>query len=351
MCFRRPIVSVCILLLQLSVAAQASPGFFLANDKTIPAAVASTSSHVYKLTSQGGRLNRVVITSDAGQLKLAQDQFSGDDSWWQNAQLGYCVANKLNVCPVFDQMGDGSAFTLNTPDSMYTNLHNFYEVISANYSLDEDATSETILKRNLHVPLVFILNDQNGKSVVNTSKTTIGTLEFFNPSPLLLGKDITMMDSALGRVSDVVRVHLVDTSAIPLQASKSTTHIGDTVYLAGYPSETLDRSKIGVPDSDGNSLRFSVGKIISFSDWKQRTGNNFGAQAESLLQENMIFFDADCEHGNSGGPLLNANGEVVGIMMALYQDKQRGTPYRVCGAINTLDESKLAALWKSLQPQ
>ncbi|HEY8270927.1 MAG TPA: serine protease, partial [Pseudobdellovibrionaceae bacterium] len=223
-------------------------------------------------------------------------------------------------------------------------------IISANYSLDSNATADTILKRNLHAPLLFALSDQNGKSVVNTSKTIIGTLEFFNPSPLLLGADISMMNSALGRISDIVRVHLVDTSASPLQTSKLPSKVGDTVYLVGYPSETSNRTKVGAPDSGGNSLRISVGKIISFADWKQRTGNNFGAQTESLLQENLVFFDADCEHGNSGGPLLNANGEVIGIMMALYQDVQKGAPYRVCGAVNTLDESKLTALWK-LQAQ
>lgn len=346
--FKKQIASVCILFLQFSGIAYGNPGFLPTTDKTIPESVVSASGRVYKITSQGGRLDRVILMSDAAQVKSAQNHFAGDDKWWQKTQLDSCTNNRLQVCPIFDQMGDGSAFTLNTPDSMYTNLHNFYEVISANYSLDKNATSEIILKRNLHVPLLFALTDQNGKSVVDTSKTTIGTLEFFNSSPHLLGGDISNMNNVLGRASDVVRVHLPNTTALPLSISKTSVKQGDTVYLLGYPMATSNRSSVGAVDSDGNSLRISVGNVISFADWKLRTGNNFGAQEESILQENMIFFDADCEHGNSGGPLVNENGEVVGIFMALYRDTQKGTPYRVCGALNTLDESKLADLWSRL---
>lgn len=321
--------------------------FFPATDKAIPPSIMNASSHVYKLTSQGGHLNRVISVTDVDQVRLAQEQFAGDNMWWQKTQLEFCINNKLDICSIFDQLGDGSAFTINTSNSLYTNLHNFYETISANISLDKTKTTDNILKRNLHVPLLFALSDQNGKSVVNTSKTIIGTLEFFNPSPLLLGTNISIMNSALGRISDVVRIHLIDTSASPLRISKVPPKFGDKVYLVGYPSETTDRSKIGAIDSDGNSMRISTGNIISFADWKQRTGNNFGVEAESLLQKNLIFFDADCEHGNSGGPLLNTDGEVIGIMMALYRDAQKGSPYRICGALNTLNETKLMELWNA----
>jgi hypothetical protein len=344
------LLALCLFFLQLPILAQGSPGFLLATDPSIPAAVSRASRLVYKITSQGGHFNRTVSITDTNQVEAAQNDFAGSEKWWQKVQLEFCQLKNFEFCPIFDQMGDGSAFMLKTGDSMYTNLHNFFEIISANGTVDKNPNSETISKRNLHKPLLFGLSNQNGEPIFDSSKANNGTLEFFNPSAYLLTSPVAIMNGGIGRVSDVVKVHLSNANFPPLKIAKQQPKVGDSVYLIGYPSQTTNRTLVGAQDSDGKSLRISVGKVISFSDWKVKSGNNFSPYDEKLLNDHLIFFDSDCEHGNSGGPLVNSDGEVVGIMMALYWDESKGQPYRLCGALNTMDEAKLEAIWKAISP-
>ena len=343
---RNHFLSACLILSQLPFAAYAETGFLRPDDPTLPQAVVDASLSVYKVISQGGRFNRTVHTNNLEQINGAQTEFSAEDKWWQKRQLQYCLRNAEVACPIFDQMGEGSAFLLNQKTQLYSNHHTFTEVLSA-LAKEAGQIDRASLKQHLiGLHLFFELIDDTTPAF--DSNKNNASLAFFNPDGGLLTGDIKVMNTPLGRLSDVVRIDLDYEMGTPLRFSKVPPKIGETIYLIGYPMETTDRKLVGATDSDGNSLRISRGKVIGLDDWKQRTGNNVDSSTEGLFKQRMIFVDADCEHGNSGGPLVNAQGEVVGVFMALYKDLTKLPQGRVCGALNTVDENTLESLWETL---
>jgi S1-C subfamily serine protease len=79
-------------------------------------------------------------------------------------------------------------------------------------------------------------------------------------------------------------------------ASSDTLHVGDEVVAVGNP--------FGITDS------LSSGVVSGL-------GRNFKSPKTGQTLANVIQFDAAVNPGNSGGPLVNRDGEVVGIVTAL----------------------------------
>jgi S1-C subfamily serine protease len=71
--------------------------------------------------------------------------------------------------------------------------------------------------------------------------------------------------------------------------------VGDEVYAVGHP--------LGLVDSMSAGVISGLGRSIPLDD--------------ELTLEGLIQFDAAVNPGNSGGPLLNRNGQVIGIVTAL----------------------------------
>jgi len=71
--------------------------------------------------------------------------------------------------------------------------------------------------------------------------------------------------------------------------------VGDPVFAVGHPLGLADSLSAGVVSALGRSVRVSVGATLS----------------------NLIQFDAAVNPGNSGGPLLDRSGQVIGIVTGL----------------------------------
>jgi S1-C subfamily serine protease len=82
-----------------------------------------------------------------------------------------------------------------------------------------------------------------------------------------------------------------------------TLNVGDEAIVVGNP--------FGFADSLSNGVISGLNRSFSFTDT-----NSLTHVGPSSMQ-NLIQFDAAVNPGNSGGPLLNRDGEVVGIVTSL----------------------------------
>lgn len=93
-------------------------------------------------------------------------------------------------------------------------------------------------------------------------------------------------------------------TALPLMDDDSLLEAGDSVYALGYPSssdytEQTSRGERWVADVE--DVTITRGVVSRFT-----TSSTFG-------DTDLIQHDANINHGNSGGPLINEQGLVVGI--------------------------------------
>ena len=101
----------------------------------------------------------------------------------------------------------------------------------------------------------------------------------------------------------VLRPHLVPDDLVPATLTSSDTlRVGDEVFAAGNP--------FGI----SNSLSAGVVSGLKRSFKSTKTGQ---------VLTNLIQFDAAVNPGNSGGPLVNRDGEVVGIVTALLNPNEQ----------------------------
>jgi S1-C subfamily serine protease len=85
-------------------------------------------------------------------------------------------------------------------------------------------------------------------------------------------------------------------------AGSGMLQVGDEVAAVGHP--------FGVPNS------LSAGVVSGL-------GRTYASPDTGMPMSGLIQFDAAVNPGNSGGPLINRDGEVVGIVTALLNPTER----------------------------
>jgi S1-C subfamily serine protease len=99
--------------------------------------------------------------------------------------------------------------------------------------------------------------------------------------------------------SDIAVLKLEDNPAIepPPLADSSRIKVGEPVAAIGAPLDQRDTLTTGI-----------ISQVNRFADIQYDT--------QSRWVPNLLQFDAPINFGNSGGPLFNAGGEVIGIVIA-----------------------------------
>lgn len=91
---------------------------------------------------------------------------------------------------------------------------------------------------------------------------------------------------------------------VPAATVVSTDEValGDQVVVVGHP--------------------FGIGPSVS-SGVVSGLGRRYSSPDGSMVFDNLIQFDAAANPGNSGGPLVNRNGEVLGIVSSIYNPTEQ----------------------------
>ncbi|MCL6459880.1 MAG: trypsin-like peptidase domain-containing protein [Gorillibacterium sp.] len=135
------------------------------------------------------------------------------------------------------------------------------------------------------------------------------------------GKDEPYVAELLGNSSDLdLAVLKIKGDAafptLPLASEIESLNVGDWVVAIGNPYGMDHTVTVGVLSAKGRSIDIQDGNTV----------RNY---------KNLLQTDASINPGNSGGPLLNLNGEVIGINTAINSEAQ-GIGYVV--PISTINE-------------
>jgi putative serine protease PepD len=102
----------------------------------------------------------------------------------------------------------------------------------------------------------------------------------------------TLVGSDSGTDLAVIKVDPSATTLVPLTlGDSSTVQTGEAVFAIGSPFGLADSLSAGIVSATGRTITSPSNKSIA----------------------NAIQTDAAINHGNSGGPLLDANGKVIGV--------------------------------------
>ena len=139
----------------------------------------------------------------------------------------------------------------------------------------------------------------------------------------VLGKD-EYLDLA------VLRIDKKYVSLVSNIGSSEKMNLGDTIFTVGSPLGYDYRGSVTSGVLSGKDRMVSISVSSSSEDWVMR----------------VLQLDASINPGNSGGPLLNVNGEVIGICsMKLVDDNIEGMGFAIpieyaMSHVNTLESGK-----------
>jgi hypothetical protein len=249
---------------------------------------------------------------------MPSEQISQPEKVTVIKQIERCKRDHLeSKCPLFLTFERATAFLAGGDGSyLVTNAHVVDHYLKLKAASDNKTIVE-LLKEPQWVPL--FLFDQDGKLVFDPYENPPAVIHYGTPSALALlsGTGWYAEDS------DYVVIKLPFSIGKPLKIAASKIK-GETLYRLGYSSCTgcakapnktdpeLNRDRKPHSNSNGQDLYWTAGKDLGLTETTHFLGlppNYF----ELGHKANWVFFSADSQVGMSGGPILNKNGEVIGV--------------------------------------
>lgn len=118
--------------------------------------------------------------------------------------------------------------------------------------------------------------------------------------------------------SDLAVLRAADATGLPTAELRTLpATVGEAVIVVGYP--------------EGGPSTITTGRVVSVQD-----GELLGEPAE------VIVIDAEVRSGNSGGPVLDVDGLVIGVVFARDADQRLGLAVPVATLLARLDAAVLA---------
>jgi S1-C subfamily serine protease len=172
---------------------------------------------------------------------------------------------------------------------------------------------------------------QVSQGVVNITTTAISRDFFFNPVPTE-GSGSGVIVTALGHI--VTSFHVVRNSS-QLEVTLADGSKWPARLIGSSPGSDLAVIKIDAPRQRLRPLRLGSSKHVQVGQKVLAVGNPFGLGhtlttgtissmgrdvqiSGDVVIRDVIQTDAAVNPGNSGGPLIDSDGEVIGINTAIY---------------------------------
>ena len=211
----------------------------------------------------------------------------------------------------------GSGFFVNPNGYIITNGHVVFCYESGNYK--DDMVTKSYIIQDATTLLIEYVQQQYG--ITFTQEEIQYIMEFnaeygevedsYRSVYIILGEatgniieakqgytaTVVAAEPFLGRDLALLKVELSNTPALLILESLDDVSIGEQVYALGYPAVATFHPQL----SESTQL------VPSF------TQGVVSAKRLTLQDISAIQHDADITHGNSGGPLVNSEGKVIGV--------------------------------------
>lgn len=208
-------------------------------------------------------------------------------------------------------IGTGTAFAVGesgeAPQYFITNRH----VVNCEYEVwnYKDGNMEFLYSYEESAEKVFIMKSSHAMTYSSAYGWNIESSQLI-PCDIIYNKTEANPDIAVIRATDPVEGCV----ALPLAEKVSEADVASAVYALGFPA-IADDSETNRLLAGSENMTVTRGVI-----------SRYGMMG-SFDNCKMIVHDAKISEGNSGGPLLNSNGQVIGINTAMTWDSKTTSFY------------------------